>query len=266
VPPTIVTVSGSLRTESIHTFLLTNAETLLSQAGATVVRLDLADAPHYNEDIDTPDHRWAASLRAQVSAASGLLIATPTFNYTVPSTIKTFIDWLSRPWGASAFAGRRLALITASPGPAAGMPGAEYVIKMAGALKAELVEPHTHVGKVGDHVNVAENRIAPTVQSQLQATITALLAPQIVIAKHDSYWSLAVDGVEAVIADYRMIGDVISLPHTETLPAYRGNGYAARLVSHILDDALAQGRKVIPSCPFVADFIRDHEQYHVLVR
>jgi NAD(P)H-dependent FMN reductase len=176
MPPSIVTVSGSLRSASVHTFLLAEAESQLQSRRLTVDRVDLANIPHYNEDHDNAENAFAVDLRARIASASGLIIATPTYNYTVPSTIKALIDWLSRPWGNSAIAGKRIALITASPGTAAGLPGAEYVQKMSEFLKAEIVIPGTHVAKLGELINAEAGIIDDTVRTQITATVEALLA------------------------------------------------------------------------------------------
>jgi NAD(P)H-dependent FMN reductase len=174
--PHIVTFSGSLRRASVHSLLLTEAEKQLHASSASVDRIDLANIPHYSEDDDTAENAFASDLRARIAASSGLIIATPTYNYTVPSTIKALIDWLSRPWGDSAIAGKRIALITASPGSAAGLPGAEYVQKMSEMLKAEVVTPGTHIGKLSELIDVEKGTIDQSVRSQINATIAVLLA------------------------------------------------------------------------------------------
>jgi chromate reductase, NAD(P)H dehydrogenase (quinone) len=174
--PHVITICGSLRAGSVHAVLLAEAEAQLGQLGATVDRFPMDAIPHYNEDHDTGENHFAADLRSRVAAADGLIIATPTYNDAVPSTIKALIDWLSRPWGNSAVAGKRIALITASPGSAAGLTGAEYVQKMAGFLKAEVVVPGTHIGKWGEVIDAEAGTIDKTVRVQISATVKALLA------------------------------------------------------------------------------------------
>src|SRR5262249_25413845 len=48
-------------------------------------------------------------------------------------------------------------------------------------------------------------------------------------------------------------------------PEARGRGIADELVRHALDDVLARGYKVIPSCWFVRVFIDRHEKYKPLL-
>jgi len=49
--------------------------------------------------------------------------------------------------------------------------------------------------------------------------------------------------------------------HTFVPPPLRGRGVASRLVEQALRYALEQRITVIPTCPFVAAFIRRHPEY-----
>ena len=77
------------------------------------------------------------------------------------------------------------------------------------------------------------------------------------------------DGEVLSLADYRLAesahGPVMEFHHTFTRPEHRGNGYAARVVRAGLDDARARSAKVVATCWFVADFLRDHPEYRDLV-
>lgn len=64
---------------------------------------------------------------------------------------------------------------------------------------------------------------------------------------------------------YRLAGDTIDLTHTEVPEELAGHGIAARLARFALDDAAARGLRVIPSCPYVAAYIRRHPEYQRLV-
>jgi predicted GNAT family acetyltransferase len=54
----------------------------------------------------------------------------------------------------------------------------------------------------------------------------------------------------------RLTGDSIVLVHTEVLPDFNGQGHAATLARGALEDARARGLAVVPSCPYVAAYIR----------
>ena len=64
---------------------------------------------------------------------------------------------------------------------------------------------------------------------------------------------------------YRLGSDHITLVHTEVDPAHGGHGYAAMLAKGALDDARERGLGVVPSCPYVASYIRKHPEYADLV-
>ncbi|MEM9467853.1 MAG: GNAT family N-acetyltransferase [Actinomycetota bacterium] len=67
------------------------------------------------------------------------------------------------------------------------------------------------------------------------------------------------------IADYRLDGDAVVVPHVETNPTHRGQGNADRLMAGMLDDLRARERTIVPLCPFAADYIRNHPDQHDLL-
>ena len=76
-----------------------------------------------------------------------------------------------------------------------------------------------------------------------------------------SRYELHVDGELVGIADYRLENDVVVVPHTEITRDRRGNGLGAVLVKGMLDDVRAHGRRVVPHCWFVAEFIEQNSSY-----
>lgn len=80
-----------------------------------------------------------------------------------------------------------------------------------------------------------------------------------------SRYELVVAGSVVGHADYRIHEDVIILPHTVIAPQMRGRGLGDLLVAGALDDIRSSGRRVVPACWFVADFIDARSQYHDLL-
>ena len=75
-----------------------------------------------------------------------------------------------------------------------------------------------------------------------------------------------VDGAPAGHLEYIPAGNVIVLAHTEVDPAYEGRGVGGALARAALDDIRARGGlEVVPTCPFVADWISRHPDYVELV-
>jgi predicted GNAT family acetyltransferase len=64
---------------------------------------------------------------------------------------------------------------------------------------------------------------------------------------------------------YRRDPDRIVLVHTEVPPELEGKGLASRLVAGALDDIRARGLRVVPVCPFVRSYLRDHPGFDDLV-
>jgi predicted GNAT family acetyltransferase len=69
-----------------------------------------------------------------------------------------------------------------------------------------------------------------------------------------------VDGGEA-LAFYRLIDGVMTITHTEVPAHLRGRGLGSQMMRSVLHDVRAQGLKVVPRCPFVADYIHRHPEF-----
>ncbi|MBA3596054.1 MAG: N-acetyltransferase [Methylibium sp.] len=74
-----------------------------------------------------------------------------------------------------------------------------------------------------------------------------------------SRFEATVDG-HVCIADYRLHGDVMVMPHTVVPSALQGRGIAAALVRVALEWARAEGLKVEPLCSYVALYMRRHPE------
>ena len=71
-----------------------------------------------------------------------------------------------------------------------------------------------------------------------------------------SRFELHIDGELAAFEDYTLEPGVISFNHTESLPAFAGQGVARMLVEEILAEARRRGLSVLPYCGYVAGIIR----------
>jgi predicted GNAT family acetyltransferase len=75
-----------------------------------------------------------------------------------------------------------------------------------------------------------------------------------------------VEGRVAAAAEFTPATRLVVFTHTETDPAFEGQGVASQLVRWALDDVRARGLRVVPVCPFVQDFLRRHsDEYGDLV-
>ncbi|MDQ6695457.1 MAG: N-acetyltransferase [Chloroflexota bacterium] len=72
-------------------------------------------------------------------------------------------------------------------------------------------------------------------------------------------------GGETAFADYTLTPGKISFTHTEVPDAVEGQGVGGKLVKSALDDARTKGLEVMPVCPFVAAYIKRHQEYLPIV-
>lgn len=105
-------ICGSLRAASVNrTWLQAIRE--LAPAG---IRLELweglASMPLFNPDLEPVLPPAAGDLRQRVTAADGLLIASPEYAHGVSGALKNALDWLV---GLETFAGTPVAVLNASP-------------------------------------------------------------------------------------------------------------------------------------------------------
>lgn len=77
---------------------------------------------------------------------------------------------------------------------------------------------------------------------------------------------LEVDGRRAGLVDYRLHGDTIRLTHAEVDPTLERQGLGSQLAKFALDDARERRLTVVPLCPFVVYYLREHPEYQDLVR
>ena len=74
-----------------------------------------------------------------------------------------------------------------------------------------------------------------------------------------SRFELEADGAVAFAA-YRREGDAIVFTHTVVPDELRGTGIGSRLIAGALAEVRGEGLKVVPQCPFVADYLAKHPE------
>ncbi|WP_211596662.1 GNAT family N-acetyltransferase [Phreatobacter stygius] len=73
-------------------------------------------------------------------------------------------------------------------------------------------------------------------------------------------YELAVEGHVAA-AYYQLKPGIITFVHTEVPNELAGKGVGSALARGALDDARAQGLKVVAQCPFIGAYIAKHGEY-----
>jgi chromate reductase, NAD(P)H dehydrogenase (quinone) len=111
----VLAISGSLRKRSTNTAALEALARLAPDGVRVLVYRDLAKLPPFNPDDDVEDEpkpEPVETLRALVGASDAIVIAAPEYAHGLPGVFKNALDWLV---ASETFAGRRVALINASP-------------------------------------------------------------------------------------------------------------------------------------------------------
>ena len=94
------------------------------------------------------------------------------------------------------------------------------------------------------------------------------MTPKALVIRHEPEarrFAADIDGAAAYITYREIDGRILDLNHTFVPPALRGGGIASQLTAHALRFARAEGRRVVPSCPFVAAYVRRHPEYRPLL-
>lgn len=112
---TIAVVIGSLRKDSFNR-KLANAIVKFAPPEFSFTQVQIGDLPLYNQDDDANQADTVKRLKAEISAAHGLLFVTPEYNRSVPGVLKNAIDHASRPYGQSAWAGKPAGVLGVSVG------------------------------------------------------------------------------------------------------------------------------------------------------
>ncbi len=107
--------AGSLRAGSYNRALLEAAGKLLPE-GVELETFDIEGIPPYNDDLLKDAPARVRLFKERIKAADAVLIVTPEYNYSVPGVLKNAIDWVSRPYAENAFAGKPVAVMSASTG------------------------------------------------------------------------------------------------------------------------------------------------------
>ena len=153
--PTILAFAGALRKDSTNKKALKIAVQGAEKAGAKVTFIDLKDfpVPLYDGDLEAesglPEN--AVKLIELMIAHDGFLIASPEYNSGISGTLKTYIDWTSRPHGTypagAAYAGKAASVMSASPGGLGGIRALPNVRSILGTMGVHVLPEDFALGK-----------------------------------------------------------------------------------------------------------------------
>jgi predicted GNAT family acetyltransferase len=72
-------------------------------------------------------------------------------------------------------------------------------------------------------------------------------------------------GGDVAFAEYRLKPGKLVLPHTVVPPAFEGKGVASALARHAFAYAREKGLTVVPTCPFMAGWVKKHPEAQDIV-
>jgi chromate reductase, NAD(P)H dehydrogenase (quinone) len=117
----VITICGSLRKGSYNRIVM-NALPGLAPEGMQIKESPpFSEFPLYNADIENSTGFPAPvqTLAEAIRAADGVIFNSPEYNFGIPAPLKNAMDWVSRVPNQP-FAGKPVALQSASPGPLGG--------------------------------------------------------------------------------------------------------------------------------------------------
>lgn len=88
---------------------------------------------------------------------------------------------------------------------------------------------------------------------------------EVVDRSDDRRYELLVDDEMVSFAPYRLEDDVMVIPHVETRPEHRGNGFADMLITRIVDDARTRELTIRPLCSYAASVMHGDPSMHDVI-
>jgi chromate reductase, NAD(P)H dehydrogenase (quinone) len=174
-PIAILGIAGSLRRQSYNRSAL-RAATQLVPEGVTLDIFDLDGIPVYNQDEEKNLPARVVELKKRIRAADALLIVTPEYNYSIPGVLKNAIDWASRPYGDSAWAGKPAAIMGASVGML-GTARAQYHLRQVFVTLNVLLinQPEVMIGNAAERFDAAGNLTDETTKKYIRQLLQNLV-------------------------------------------------------------------------------------------
>jgi chromate reductase len=174
-PVRILGIPGSLRRQSYNRSALRAAVELVPE-GATIEIAELDGIPGFNQDDETNPPEQIVQLKKQVRAADAILFVTPEYNYSVPGVLKNAIDWVSRPYGDSAWTGKPAAIMGASIGNL-GTARAQYHLRQMFVFLHILAlnQPEVMISNAAERFDAAGNLIHEPTREMIRKLLNNLV-------------------------------------------------------------------------------------------
>lgn len=178
----VLVFAGSARRDSLNKRLARVGARHVREAGGEATFLDLDDYPMplYHGDLEAAEGlpANAGKLREVFLAHDALLIASPENNSSVTALLKNTIDWLSRSIGdgkgvnsgLAPYRGKLAGLMSASPGPFAGVRGLPHLRQILSSLGVTVLGAQVSIARA-DHAFTAEGELVDAHNDELAAKL-----------------------------------------------------------------------------------------------
>lgn len=176
----IVGLTGSLRAHSTNRGVLHAIQEMLPENTHMEI-FPVEDLPYYNMDLETNEPEGVRRFKEQLRQADGIFIVTPEFNGSIPGILKNALDWASRPYGASAMAGKPTALCGASTGSGGAQSAQIHLRHILGSFHRSLhplviTNPIVSIANSGEKFDPYGSLQDEATRQQLHELLLALLA------------------------------------------------------------------------------------------
>ncbi|MDR3282967.1 MAG: NAD(P)H-dependent oxidoreductase [Candidatus Methanoplasma sp.] len=124
----IAVIVGSLRKGAYSAAVARHISKRIPGSETRVVAI--GGLPLYNPDLEDgidPPEPWAA-FRREIEISEGVLFVTPEYNRSIPAAMKNALDVGSRPSERNVWGGKRVAVVSTSPGRIGGF-GANHALR-----------------------------------------------------------------------------------------------------------------------------------------
>lgn len=111
----VAVIVGSLRKGSVNR-LFAQALAKLARPKLDLQLVEIGDLPLYDQDLEAELPATVVRFKHQIESADAVLFVTPEFNRSFSAALKNAIEWGSRPWGKTSWAGKPGAIVGATLG------------------------------------------------------------------------------------------------------------------------------------------------------
>ena len=169
----IALVIGSLRRDSINRKIALYIQSI-APSSWQITEVQIGDLPVYNQDFDNESIAAYDRVRQQLQSADAVLFVTPEHNRSIPAALKNLLDVASRPAGKGVWAGKRAAVVCASPSTYGGLSSGLHLRQVLESLGVTvMISPEVFLSKAFDLFNQQGEFDNERSQAFLQKFVTA---------------------------------------------------------------------------------------------